>query len=154
MHIMMTAKSRRTAGPTVPINCPHCKGNSVRAESFEQVDHVMLFHVIPLFRLRNTFLKCTSCGRMSIAKLSIDELKGYSCDAISQFIVAYVPLVNRFVPIASVLLCWAPVVGLALGVFGIILNRKTNGWLKRISWIGTALSVVPTIFSLVALLLQ
>ncbi len=82
MGIVITTKPQTTAGPTIPINCPHCKSKSVNVESFEQVDDLGLFYVILLFRLRNTFLNCTSCGKQSIANLSIDELGTLPCDHI------------------------------------------------------------------------
>lgn len=154
MSIVITTTTQTIAGPTVAIHCPHCESKSVSAESFEQVDHLGLFYVIPLFRHHNTFLKCTSCGKQSIVKLSIDELEGLSSDDISQFLVGRVPLISKFLALASVALCWAPVVGLVLGVFGILANLKTIGWPKTVSWIGTALSAVVTIAFFVILALD
>jgi hypothetical protein len=145
MDILITTKTQTRPGPTIKINCPLCSATSVSAESFEQIDRLGLFYVIPLFRLRNTFVKCSACGKQLIAKVTTDEIANYSADDLSHFLAGRVSLISRFLALASVLLCWAPIVGLALGIVGILANLRSIGWPRTLSWIGTALSAVVTI---------
>lgn len=151
VDILITTKTQKTPGPTVTVNCPLCNATSVSAESFEQMDHLSLFYVIPLFRLRNTFVRCSACGKQLTANITIDEIADYSADELSYYLAGRVFLISRFLAVASVLLCWVPIVGLVLGICAVVANLRTVGCLRTLSWIGAVLSALVTI-ALVAIL--
>ena len=154
MDVLITTKTQTIAGPTVSINCPLCKAASVPAESFEQIERLELFFVIPLFRLRNTFVRCTACGRQLIATVTTEEIANYSAEALSHYLVGRVSLVGKFLALASVVLCWVPIVGLVLGIVGILVNLRTVGWPRTLSWIGTGLSALLTMAAFVMMAME
>lgn len=141
----INAESVTTAGPVVRINCPKCNAKSVPAETFEQVDDLLLFYFIPMGRMRNTFVRCSKCKKQSISRVRTDEIQNYSAEALEPYLVARVPLICQFLAVASVLLFFFPIVGLAMGVIAVLANLKTAGWPKIVSWIGGGLSVIASI---------
>lgn len=153
MSILLTTKTQQIPGPTVDINCPHCAASSVASASHEQVDRLGLFYIIPLFGLRNTFIRCGACGKQLTSKLRIDEIANYSADDLSHFLAGRVLLVNVFLAVASVLLFWAPIVGLILGVIAVLLNRRAAPWLRTLSWVGMSLSAVITVAVVILLIM-
>jgi hypothetical protein len=151
MDILVTGTIEKRRGPSVRINCPLCHAKAADGKSFEQVDHLKLFYVVPLFRLRNTFVKCGACGKQLIAKVSTDEIEKYSANELSDLLIGRVPFVSQFLAVASVALCWAPFVGLVMGIISLIANWRSPGWPKAVSWIGTALSILVSIVVLLIL---
>jgi hypothetical protein len=61
--------------------------------------------------------------------------------------------VTRFLALLSVVLCWAPFVGLVLAIPAVVLNRRARGWPRIVSWVGLALSAVVTALLVVILAL-
>ncbi len=53
-------------------------------------------------------------------------------------------VITRFFAVLSILLCWAPVVGLVLGGIAWFLNRNVRGWPKIASLIGTVIAFLIT----------
>jgi hypothetical protein len=47
MDLILTTKSQQNPGPDISINCPLCDATEAPAESFEQVDELGLFWLIP-----------------------------------------------------------------------------------------------------------
>ncbi len=151
MDIIITTKSQQNPGPDISINCPLCNATGVAAQSFEQLDEIGLFWLIPLCRLRNTFVRCSECTKQLIAKASIHEIGDYSVEEISQRLVGRVPLISQFLAVASVLLFFVPFVGLVMALIAVIVNRRNTGWLRTLSWIGAILSGLITMLFVVAL---
>jgi len=53
-------------------------------------------------------------------------------------------VITRFFAVLTVLLCWAPVVGLILGGIAWFLNRNVHGWPKTVSRVGTIIALLIT----------
>ncbi len=53
-------------------------------------------------------------------------------------------VITRFFALLSILLCWAPVVGLVIGGIAWFLNRNVRGWPKIASLIGTVIALLIT----------
>jgi len=149
MQILITTRSEHIPGPTIVMHCPLCNANSVPADSYEQIDRLGLFWVIPLLRVRNTFVQCSACGKKSIAKVTTNEIADYSADELSYYLTGYISIVARFLAIASLLLFWAPAIGLVLGISAVLANLRTVGWPRMMSWVGAILSGIVTIGLLV-----
>ena len=145
VSLIITTKSQTKRGPAIKIHCPLCKVRSVKAQARDQVDEVALFYVIPLFRLRNTFLKCSKCEQQIISTITSKELASYSADELSPYLSGRASFIGNFLAIAGVLLCWAPIIGILLAIVGTFINRRSPGWPRTVSLIGVVLSVFGTI---------
>ena len=148
---LITARTQKTPGPTVTINCPLCRAASAPAESFDQLDHLRLLDLVPLFRVRNTFLRCGACGKQLTAKAGIDQIANLSTDELSRSLAGRVSLISMFLAVASVLLCWMPILNLALAVIAILANLRTRGWPRTVSWIGGGLAVLVSLLFVLVL---
>ena len=151
MDILITSKTQKIPGPSVQINCPACHADNVQAESLKQVDQLGLFYIIPLFRLTNTFVTCTACRREMMSAVSIDEIENISPLDLSSHLSVRVSFVSKAVAVLSILLFFMPIVGLILGVLSILLNLRTVGWPKTLSYVSTVLAAIVT-FGLMILL--
>jgi len=150
----MDIRVQRSPGPTVTIHCPVCNARDVSAESYEQLEHLRLFYVIPLLKIRNTFVRCSACAAESIAEIGIEEIGSRSADELVCFLAGRVSLVSRFLAIVSILLFWVPLVGLALSVCALLANRRTIGWPKAVSIVATVLAAIFTGIGVIALSLN
>lgn len=154
MDILITSRTRKFPGPTVHINCPVCQTENAEAESLKQVDQLGLFYIIPLFRFTNTFVTCTECHKELMSAVSIDEIEKFSPQDLSSHLSVRVSFVSKAVAVLSMLLFFMPIVGLGLGVLSILLNLRTTGWPKTLSYISTTLAALITITLLVLLSLN
>ncbi len=144
MDVLINTRITKIPGPTVTIDCPACKAKSVNGESVRQVDQLELFYLLPFMKLRNTFVTCHECNKQLICTAPFDELGELSVDDLSQHLVHHVSIINKFLALASVLLCWVPFVGLLLGCISLAVNWRITGWTKKLSYIGIGASAVLT----------
>ena len=144
MDLLINSRIQKTPGPTVTINCPACHAKSVAAESMRQVDQLELFYLLPFMKLRNTFVTCRECNKQLICSAAFDELDELSVDDLSQHLVHHISIVNKFLALSSLLLCWIPFVGLLLGCISLAVNWRTTGWTKTLSYIGIGASALLT----------
>ncbi len=154
MYLLITTKTRRTPGPVVEIHCPMCGANSVAAQSFEQLETIGLFYVIPLLWFRNTFVRCSACGKDSVSKIKIDELERYSADDLTHFLARRTSFISKFMAVASLIICWIPFVGLAFAVIAVLSNLRSNGWPRTLSWVSTIIATLVMVAVSVLLLLE
>ena len=144
MDVLINSRIQKTPGPTVTINCPACNAKSAPAESMHQVDQLELFYLLPIMKLRNTFVTCHECNKQLICSAPFDELDGLSVDDLSQHLVHHVSIIKKFLALASVLLCWAPFVGLVMGCISLAVNWRTTGWPKTLSYVGIGANALLT----------
>jgi hypothetical protein len=154
MSILITTTTQKNPGPTIRMNCPQCLAKEAPAESFEQIDRVGLFYVIPLFQIRNTFVTCGKCRRQSICKVTTAEIANFSADDLSDYLVRRVPLVCQFLAVASVLLSVAPFAGPLLGIVAVLANWRTIGWPKTVSRVGLGMSIAFSIILVIVILVH
>jgi hypothetical protein len=145
MDILITTKTQQIPGPDVKINCPRCESTEVDATSFEQVEQLGLFYVIPLMKFRNTFVTCSQCRRKLTSRISTDEIAKFTAADLSAHLGDGVSFVAKFVAILALLMCIIPFIGAGLGLLGVILNWRTKGWPLTLSIVGTAISGILTI---------
>lgn len=148
MFIIYGATREEEPGPTVEITCPKC-GQSCDADSVEITEWVKLFIVIPILRLRNTYLTCTRCRKSYLVKLRLDELAYADREDLDDMLAVSKPsFMTSFFAILTLVLCILPFVGLLLSMISLALTWKHGGWQKVITWIALVLSLVSTIFAL------
>jgi len=148
MFIIYGSTREEQPGPSVGIHCPKCS-EYCEATSLEITEWVKLFIVIPIFRLRNTYLKCTNCGKTSHVKLRLDELPTIAQEDLDAMLAgAQASFLTSFFAILAVSLCWLPVISLPPALISVLLSWKISGWQKILSYIALALSLTVTIFAI------
>ncbi len=154
MYLLVTTKTKRTPGPVVEIHCPTCGANSVPAQSVEQLDTIGLFYVIPLLWFRNTFVRCSVCGKDSVSKIKIDEIGRYSADDLALFLARRTSFLSSFLAVASLIICWLPFFGLVFAVVAVLSNLRSRGWARAVSWTSMIIATLATVAVSVSILLE
>ena len=109
MFIIYGSTREEELGPSVEVNCPKC-GQFCEATSLEITEWVKLFIVIPILRLRNTYLKCTSCGKTRHIKARPHDLPYLTTEDLDEMLAgAQASFLTSFFAILAVSLCWLPV---------------------------------------------
>jgi hypothetical protein len=154
MTILITAQSQQTPGPELEIACPKCNAPKTSATSYEQRDRLSLFYLVPLFAITNTFVECASCNAKLTSRLSVHELDQHSGSDISQFLSFEMSFVVKFLALTSMLLFFAPIIGLVLAIFTVVLSSKSGGWPRALGLVALVLSGIVTIASVALLALE
>ncbi len=148
MFIIYGATRQEEQGPIIEITCPKC-GQSCDADSVEITEWVKLFIVIPILRLRNTYLTCTRCRKTYHVKIRLDELAYADREDLDAMLAVSKPsFMTSFFVILTAVLCILPFIGLLLSLISMALTWKKGGWQKVITWIALVLSITATIFAL------
>src|SRR4051794_39299146 len=135
-------KIHTNAGPVVAINCLWCGRQSVRAQSRLQTEWLTLFHLFPLLRMRNVFVRCSGCGKDMIAKCSFAEVA--TSVTLQPHLAKPQSLVGRVCIVVGLLLCWAPGIGVIPAAIGFLFRKQFGSAMRTMSWIGLGLSLVIT----------
>jgi hypothetical protein len=146
--IFWSAQSRRVPGPRVDFTCPKCLCGPTSGSSYEQTDSAHLFFVIPILRMRNTFVICDQCKSRLFCVMTLDDLTQSAGADISRFLSYRISFVFKTLSILSLLLCVFPVLGTVLSCITLIGTYKSPGVWRTIAIISFVISLVPT--SLVA----
>ncbi len=146
--ILITTRTERVPGPTIAIDCPSCRAMGVDADSYEQTERLGFFYIIPFIRIRNTIIQCTACRKSQLLKIGIADIGRYSASELAQYFVGPVSFVAKFLAIASVILFWAPLLGIVVGFIALVMNWRNEGWPRVVSWLGVGLSVLVTVLLL------
>lgn len=154
MDVLLVAKTRKEPGPALTIRCPKCGADSVSAVAYRQVDDLCAFYFLKLFTIRNTFVECSSCRAKLRSRIDLEELGAYRAGELEQFLSHDVSFVAKFLAVASLVLCIAPIVGAVLALIAVLLTLKSSGWPRTVSQVALALSTVITGLFMIALLLS
>jgi hypothetical protein len=147
------ARYEVTPGPPATFACPRCGAGPVPADSYRRTEILSLFAVIPLGRTHMTHLVCGNCSAHLFTKLTLDDL--YQCIGvdISRFVFYRVSFILKSLAVLSLLLCWAPVVGLGLSLITFIGTFKWPSVWRTIAIICLVLSFVVTSLFIIVLIL-
>ena len=141
MGILLGVRSTREPTGALVLDCPACKAN-VTAESYTHTEQLVMLAAIPIApKSRTYWLNCPSCGETLRSSLPASELRDQPAAVISQHVRHRVSPVKKLLAILAIGLFFMPLLGLLLGVGALIVNYKTAGWAKKLSWIALALSV-------------
>ena len=151
MDVLIVAKSRKEPGAVIEIDCPRCGAAGVAAIPYRQIDDLCAFYFLPLLTLRNTFVECTACRTKLRSNVDLDELLQSPHGELNRFLSHDISFVVKFLAIASLLLCLAPFIGLALSVITVLLTFKTPGWPRILGRISVVVSGLLTLAVVVLL---
>lgn len=153
VDVLLVAKTRKEPGPSLAIRCPKCGADGVSAAAYRQVDDLCAFHFLKLLTIRNTFVECSACRAKLRSSIDLDELGAYRHGELNQFLSHDVSFVVKFLTVASLVLCIAPIVGAVLALLAVLLTLKSIGWTRTVSRVALVLSTLITSFFMIALLL-
>lgn len=123
------------------------------AVAYRQVDDLCAFYVLKLFSIGNTFVECSACRAKLRSSIDLDELGEYPHEDLDPFLSQDVSFVVKFLALASLVLCIAPIVGAVLALSAVWLTLKSTGWTRAVSRVALVLSTIVTSLFVLALLL-
>lgn len=142
MSLIWIARWVETPGPSLSINCPRCGEQAVTGRSYERLETLLLFGVVPVAKFKNTFVQCRGCKAKLTSRLNIGELTKYQGAGISQFLSDDVSFVFKFLAIVSLLLFFAPIVGLVLAAITFVGTFKSRTWPRTLALVSLILSSI------------
>ena len=146
-------QARTIPGPALRFHCSACGCGDASARTFQYGERATLLHVVPLSPYTETnYVKCENCGESFVSDVSVFDLPNYTPDQIAGVLHRRISLVVLTLTICGILLFVFPIVGLAVNVIALILNWRRRGhWTRKVSWIGTVLSVPTTALAIIAI---
>jgi hypothetical protein len=142
------------AGPEVTVDCLWCGRQAVNAKTRRETELLTLFHLVPVFRHRNNYVRCSSCRREMIAKCAWGDVVSSSPATLQHHLVKSQSFVGRVCILLGVLLCWAPMVGAIPAVIGFFYRNQFGRAMKTLSRIGLIVSLLTTVLEVIMLLLS
>jgi hypothetical protein len=152
--ITLGVKVDSDAGPGVVVNCLWCGRQAVNAQTRQQTEWLTLLHLVPVFRNRNVFVRCSACEKDMIAKCSLADVAYGSPVTLQHHLVKCQSFVGRVCILVGVLLCWAPMIGLIAAGIGFFYRNQFGQAMRTLSRIGLIVSLLTTALGITALLLS
>lgn len=142
---MDTIKTVTTTGSNITIDCPACGEGQVSAMTSEREESYKVLGLIPIMKLRNTFVVCTKCKKQLTSTLRLDDLEAAKPSDLKKALSVRESFVGQAVAVLSILLCWAPIVGFGLGLLGVVLTWRSSSWPRTLSQVATVIGLLVTI---------
>lgn len=142
--LSLGAKVYNERGPEVAVDCLWCGRQSVKGQTRRETGWLTLVHLVPVFRIRNVFVRCSSCGKEMLAKCSLADLAHINPVTLQHHLSKSQPFVGRVCIWLGVLLCWAPMVGAIPAVIGFFYRNEFGRAMRTLSWIGLSVSLLTT----------
>jgi len=124
---------------TVVFDCPQCHCQS-RGTAYDLRETISVSSRIPRWGWQSHWVRCAQCQTELSADCAAEDLAGASPMTVNEHVRAYVLFPRRVLALASMLLCWTPVVGVILAAIALAANLKTRAWPRWISLIALVLA--------------
>ena len=132
-------------GDPVNIDCPACHGKQVEATPFQSTDHVKLAYIIPLMKLRSTWITCGQCNVQIACTAPLDQLAGNDASALAPLFRYRATGGAKGIALLAFVLSWIPVIGLILASVASFMARGTHGWARGLNVLSIIIAVAATI---------
>ena len=130
------------------IDCPACGAVGVPGLPYQLKERLNF-----VFVHKTAWVVCSACGRHLVSRLLLDDLLDQQPHQISDHLTVGNSLPGRVMAICAMILSPAPALGPIVAVIAVLINRKSLGWPKTVSYIGLAVSLILNLFSFSMLLL-
>ena len=130
---------------SVVFDCPHCRAERVRGTAYDLRETVRVTDRVPKWGWSSHWVRCSKCRTELYSKVRAEDLQGASPTTVNQRVSSYQPLTQRFLAIASLVMCWTPLIGLLLSIIATAANAKTRGWPRWMSIVALILSVATNL---------
>jgi hypothetical protein len=117
---------------TVQFECPHC-GNQSSGTAYDLRETIRVSTRVPRWGWQSHWVRCGKCKSELHADCSAADLVGASPTIVNGHVRAYVSFPKRVLATASLLLCWAPVLGVLVALVATVANMGTRGWPRWVS---------------------
>jgi transcription elongation factor Elf1 len=144
MGVPLTAVTKQGRGTDIHFNCPACGRSNVAAQTFESEELAKVFFVIPVVKLRNTFVKCTACRESFTCLCSSSELKYKSPADLRKLIRYKASGWGWLLSVLALLLCWVPLVNILFAGMTMYVIRGTRGLPKSLTSISLTIGIAIT----------
>ena len=150
MYIHITQQETIVPGPTVSIDCPVCDACRVPAASCEKILAETVYWIFTR-TTRATLVICSACGCELNTSLPLNSLEQYQANVLGGMLKPHVTLVQGFLAVVAVAICWTPGSGLVFALISYWVNRRINAWPRRWSRFAINISLVLSALLLVGL---
>jgi hypothetical protein len=145
MHIVLDSRTDFRPGPDLAIDCPHCHTPGASAYSYDRIETLWLFDLVPVARMSSTYVNCRSCEVQLRSRVAARDLQEYAAAGGLARVLIYDPFavscVAKAVAIVALLFSFLPTVGTALAIVAFCMTRKSQGWPRVVSIIAIVLSL-------------
>lgn len=138
--------SRSVAGPQVVMHCAACDVPDAPATTYQFGERLAILHVIPLTPYTQTnYVRCDRCGETFVSPIALSELPYLEPGELHRLLRRRVGLVELFMAVAAIILCWIPFLGLIMGLIALAMNGwRKNHWTQPVSRAAAVISVIVT----------
>lgn len=139
----------------VPVHfeCPHCHSQS-SGTAYDLRETIRVSTRVPRWGWQSHWVRCAKCKSELHSDCCAEDFVGASPTVVNEHVRAYVSFPKRVLATASLLLCWAPVLGVLVGIVATVANLRTRGWPKWVSLGGLVLAASLNVAMFSALVYQ
>jgi hypothetical protein len=134
-----------TAGAPVIIDCPACGAHGVQAIPLESVDWVKLAYVIPISKIRSTWVECIQCHAQIRCTVPLDQVSGADPRVLAPFLRYHPTGAAKAMSIIGLLTCLIPILGLVVVGIASFMARGTKGWPAMLNVLSLIVSMAVTV---------
>jgi len=134
-------------GPPIQIDCPACGHKAVNAIPFESVDQVKLAYLIPLMKLRSTWVTCGHCNQQIACTAPMAQLEGQDSQSMQSLLRYHATGGARTLSLIAFLLSWVPLLGLILISVAMFHTRGTRGLARSLCVFGVIIAITCTVLT-------
>jgi hypothetical protein len=151
--MLYSIQRQKITGPSVRFSCPKCR-RVTSGSAYQLADTILLLHFLPLSHSTNTYCVCGDCGTALQSRVEFSDLQRMEGLQIDEFLFYSPSFVYRFLAVTSVLICWAPVVGLVVAAIALYGTHRFQGWPKKFAIFSCVIGSVISVVAIVGLAME
>ncbi len=124
----------------VVFDCPRCRSQS-RGTAYDLRETIRVASRVPRWGWQSHWVRCAQCQAELHADCAAEDLAGVSPTIVNEHLREYVSFPRRVLALASVVLCWTPVVGVLLAAVSLAANLRTRAWPRWTSAVALVLAL-------------
>ena len=129
----------------VVFDCPHCRASNVRGTAYDLRETIRVAQKVPAWGWSSHWVRCSNCRTELHANCAAHDLQGARPSTVTESVHRYVSFPKRVLAVASLLIGWAPVVGLLLALVSMAVNSRTRGWPRWLSVIALIIAAAVNV---------
>lgn len=138
-HFSLSSGDEARRGPTVPFHCPAC-GARTRGELGESIDRARWLGIVPVLRLRSTWIACPECDARPAVLVPLDRAARMTPAELGAAIRWNASRLGRGLAGLSLATCLVPVLGVGVAAAATWLTRGTRDWAGSASVLSLTIS--------------
>lgn len=143
-----------TAEAPVVIDCPACASAGVSSTATETIELVKLLGLIPILKLRNTWVECSHCRKTCVSSARLERLSGALPAEVAPFLRYRPSMAAKLLSILALLSSIVPGLGLVVAGVSMFVGRGTRGWPAMLNVLSMILACTVTVSVVVLLVIS